>query len=277
MSENKKISIMKFEKPLDIPKFTGPKTQRKKAVRKVNKKRLIGIIFAAGLAGAGIGKIAEKINNGINTKEAIITAVEADKYYENIMQNEKTPEEFSQKINEFEKNLNLYEELSNKDTISAQEEANLLQAEVEMANNYSNIVELRTASLKNEIAQAEGITSPKEISQIEITCKWNSTGNEEKDIAIHEIRLPDGTIYTTDSMDKKLQEEIEDIKKPMYNYGKNLKDATVLSKDELKEYVEEEVKYYKNINYLKENNLEKKNNILGSKLVTQKDNEEIDR
>ena len=193
----------------DTRTYQVNKTSTKKL--KTMSKRVGTIAATAGIAIGVmsqplISTIVNNVKQANSTKDAIRAATIIEEIAPQIAEQDPLKEA---ELNTLQNYINRYIELKNNKSRTVAEEQEYMQVCIDILNMNSNVaVELRTDLLRNEIAQAIGITDPQEIAKIKIECVWYSEGANGTS-ASPKIILPDGTVFTSKNMDSKLKAEIE--------------------------------------------------------------------
>lgn len=233
-------------------KYRGSKQARRRATKNVKTKLalIIAALSTSAILGAGkaISTAAEQANKKQSIKQTIMTAEKTDWYLSQIKD-----KDLKETLTAFEENVKKYEELIAVKEKTADEEMNLMNVAKEINDAYPEIIELRTALLKTEVAEAVNITNPEEIAEINIRCMWYAN-SQEGPISSPTITLPTGEEFSKKDMDKKLIKEIEDIKNPLREDLKSTKD---ISSKDLYSSAKEVIKYYNDIDYSEKYNIEK--------------------
>ena len=172
--------------PYQKVRYTGSQRDKKRVTNNL-KLKFASIVLAAGIATGAVGtslisSLAESVNEKKNTKQAIITAQTTERYLQEVK-----GIDVEEQLKTFNSNVNIYNALANKKDRTVEEEQELVELAKAIYNSQNQAVELRTAMLKTEIAEAKGITDPETISKIKITCIWH---RDDTSIA---ITLPDGS------------------------------------------------------------------------------------
>ena len=240
--------------PYQKVRYTGSQRDKKRVTNNL-KLKFASIVLAAGIATGAVGtslisSLAESVNEKKNTKQAIITAQTTERYLQEVK-----GIDVEEQLKTFNSNVNIYNALANKKDRTVEEEQELVELAKAIYNSQNQAVELRTAMLKTEIAEAKGITDPETISKIKITCIWH---RDDTSIA---ITLPDGTVINQSQMDSKLQEEIKNTKRPL---KKDHENADTMTIKELEDATRDVISYYNDIEYSSDYNVELSNTLFGN-------------
>ena len=154
-------------------KSNKTREQRRKMAQQA-KLRLASFALATGLAiGAGtptlIGTLAKHFNSAPDSKQAIEIASEFDGYIANIEQySQITSQEEVDQLRLLENAIQRYNVLKYKSDKTFEEEEEYLDVCRTICESKNLVKDTYTDTIKNKVAEAYGITNPKEIDSIEV-------------------------------------------------------------------------------------------------------------
>ena len=154
-------------------KSNTTRAQRKKMAQQA-KLRLASIALAAGVAiGAGaptlISTLAKNFNSAQDSKQAVVIASEFDDYITNIEQySQITSLEEVDQLRALENAIQRYNVLKYKSDKTFEEEEEYLDVCRTICESRTLVIDTYTDTIKNKVAEAYGITDPKEIDSIDV-------------------------------------------------------------------------------------------------------------
>ena len=176
-------------------KSNTTRAQRKKMAQQA-KLRLASIALAAGVAiGAGaptlISTLVKNFNSAQDSKQAVVIASEFDDYITNIEQySQITSLEEVDQLRALENAIQRYNVLKYKSDKTFEEEEEYLDVCRTICESRTLVIDTYTDTIKNKVAEAYGITDPKEIDSIDVRDYMSYDKGNGKYNHKREIKLP---------------------------------------------------------------------------------------